>query len=342
VNLSMYKKLFSLVLMLTFVFAVSACGNSSSDEVGSSAESGGEDTNESVDFSLGAGSQGGVYYPVGVGVADILTNNMDGVTVTPEVTGASLENAVLLGNEEVEIGVVTVGDLFLAAEGQEPFKKELNNLTIMYQGLKPGAIQVLTLKDNGIDSIEDLKGKNVAVGPQGGGGWKAFSEILPYYDMSLDDMNPNYISYGDSIEQLSDGTVDATVITAGLPTPAVKQLASQEDYKVVPFEEEKLSKFLDEHKYYTSITIKKDFYEGMSEDVKTFATVNVVAVREDVDEDLVYEMDKVLFDNIDKLREAHPSIKTLDLEMASSYKGFKYHPGSVKFFEEEDIEVPSE
>jgi uncharacterized protein len=328
------RKFVSMMVVLGMVLTIAACGNSSTTNK--------EGSGGDLDFSLGAGSQGGVYYPVGVGIAEILNNNMDGITVTPEVTGASLENVVLLGNNEVEIGISTVGDLVLAAEGKEPFKKELDNLSILNVGLKPGAVQVLTLKENGIDSIEDLKGKRVSVGPQGGGGWKAFSEILPYYDMTLEDIEASYLSYGDSIGQLTDGMIDATVITAGLPTPAVMQLAAEEDFAVIPFDEDKLNKFLDEHKYYAKVTIKSSLYKGMTEDVNTYATVNAVVIRDDISEDVVYEINKTLFENLDKLREAHPSLKQLDIEMAAAYKGFKYHPGSVKYFKEQGIEVPAE
>lgn len=328
-NWSFSKKasVFGLAVLMVLSIVLAGCGNSGGN---------------SGQFTLGAGSQGGVYYPVGVGIAEILTKNMEGVTVTPEVTGASLENAVLLGNQEVEMAILTAGDLVAGLKGEKPFEQKIDNVSVMFAGLKPGAVQVLTLKDNGIKSIEDLKGKKVALGPQGGSGWKAFAEILPYYNMSLEDVNASYISYGDSIEQLTDKTIDATVVTAGAPTPAVVQLATQSGMAFVPFDEAKLKKFLDEHPYYIASTIKKELYKGLEQDVNTYATVNVVAVSDSVDEEMVYNMLKTLYGHVEDFRKVHPTVQKISVESAGEFKGFRYHEGAAKFFKENGIEVPTE
>jgi TRAP transporter TAXI family solute receptor len=292
------------------------------------------------DISIGAGSQGGTYYPVAVGMAEVINKHMEGVTATPEVTGASLENQVLLGNQELEIAIVTAGDLVASRNGEPPFDSKIENVSVMYQGLKPGAVQVVALKDSGIRSIADLRGKKVSLGPQGGGGWKAFAEILPLYDMSLDDLKVSYLAYGDSIEQLTDGTLDAAVIAAGLPTAAIVQLAASAEFVMVPFDQDKLTAFLNDHQYYTKVTIRKEMYAGMTEDVETFATVNLVAIRDDLSEESVYNITKTLFDHLDELKSAHPSLQDLSLEFASEFKGFRYHPGAAKFFREKGFDVP--
>jgi TRAP transporter TAXI family solute receptor len=318
-----------LSIVCALILVLAACGNTGS----------GSAKNGKSGITLGTGDQGGVFYPVGVGFADILSKN--GMTVTPEVTGASLDNAVLLGNKEVEMAIITAGDIVTGKNGEKPFKNKIDNISVMFGGLKPGGVQVLALKKSGIKSITDLKGKRVSVGPQGGSGWKAFSEMLPYYGMSLDDIKPSYISYGDSIDQLTDGAIDASVIVAGTPTPAVVQLATKGDFVIVPFDADKLTKFLEEHKYYTTLTIPKDMYKGMDADIKTYATNNVFAVRDDVSDDIVYNSLKILFEHVDEFRNMHASIKTISVETASSFKGYRYHPGAVKFFKEKGIEVPA-
>lgn len=292
-------------------------------------------------ISLGAGNQGGAYYPVGVGIAEVISKNLSGTKVTPEVTGAATENVVLVGNGEVEMGITTAADLYKANKGVPPFDKAYKNVSVMFAGLKPGALQIVVLKDSPIKSISDLKGKKVGVGPQGGVGWQMFADILPHYGLKLEDIKASYISYQDSVDQLSDGNLDAAVIQAALPTPAITQLANTKAYRILSIENEKLDAHLKDRPYENRLTIPKGTYPGLDQDVTTLSSVNLVIVNDALSDELVYNMTKTVFDHLDQLHAVHASAKAINIDSATSFKGFRFHRGAVKFFKEKGKDVPA-
>lgn len=328
-------RLIAIVVAVCLLFMLAGCGpNTASQPSGTEQVSKGQ-------LALGAGSQGGVYYPVGVGIAEVITKHVPGVTVTPEVTGASTENVVLAGSGEVDIAIATAGDLYKASRGEPPFESEINNLSIFFGGLRPGAVQIVVREDSPIQSVADLRGKRVSVGPQGGGGVQAFSELLSSYGMTLDDIQASYVSYQESAEQVADGNLDAAVIVAAWPTPAITQLANTTAIRLLPIEQNVLDKFVQDRPYYIKVTIPKDTYEGQKRDVETFATVNLVIVRDDLSDEQVYEMTKAIFDHLDELHPVHPSANAITLESATAYKGFRYHPGAARYFKEKGRDVPT-
>jgi uncharacterized protein len=335
----------STVMGLVLALVLSGCGASKGTQgAAGPAPAAGEQKKAEADpkqLSLGAGSQGGVYYPIGVGVATVISKYVTTTSVTPEVTGAASDNLVLLGNGEIGIGITTAGDLYKGARGEAPYDKKYTNISVMFGGVKPGAVQIVVPKNSNVQSVADLKGKRVGVGPQGGSGWTAFAELLPYFGLKWEDIKPSYISYDESIDQMKDGNLDASVIVAGLPTPAVNSLAVQAPYRMLTLPKEKLDTFLKEHPYYIPVTVKQATYPKLDQDVATYATVNLVAVRDSLSEDLVYRMTQATFDHLDELQNVHASAKAITLESAISFTGYRYHPGAAKYFKEKGKEVPT-
>lgn len=292
-------------------------------------------------LSLATGSQGGTYYPVGVGIAQIITENVPDLVIEPEVTGAAVENLILVGTGEAQMGITTAEALYQGTLGLPPFREAYKDIQVMFSGLQPGAMQVVTLENSGITSIKQLKGKRVALGPQGGSGWKNFELLLEFYGMTLKDLKTTFVSYGESITQLKDGNVDAAVILAGIPTSAINELGVRHKFRILEVEPDILEAFMTKYPYYTTVEIAPSVY-GLPETVKVFATVNMVVVHKSVDKDTVYKATKAVFENLPKLHGIHPAATAITLETGSSYKGHAYHPGSAAFFKEKGIEVPTE
>ncbi|NLG78381.1 MAG: TAXI family TRAP transporter solute-binding subunit [Firmicutes bacterium] len=292
-------------------------------------------------LSLATGSQGGTYYPVGVGIAQIITDTVKGLVVEPEVTGAAIDNVILVGTGEAQMGIATAEALYQGTHGLEPFRESYKNIRVMFSGLQPGAMQVATLESSGIKSIRDLKGKRVALGPQGGSGWKNFALLLEFYGMTIKDFKTTFVSYEESINQLKDGNVDAAVILAGIPTSAIKELGVRHRFRLIQIEPDILEAFMKKYPYYQLVDIEPSVY-GLREKVTTFATINMVIVNSLVDKDTVYEATRAVFENLDKLHRIHPAAQAITLKTATSYKGHPYHPGAAAYFREKGIEVPEE
>ena len=295
-----------------------------------------------IQLTIAGGSLGGVYYPLAVGIAEVVSKNVPGVTATPQVTEASTQNVVLAGTGEVDIAIATAGDLYKASLGEQPFPRKFTNLSVWFGGLRPGAVQVVVRRDSPIRTLADLRGKRVSLGPRGGGGLQAFLELMPAYGLRLSDLRASYVSYQESADQLGDGNLDAAVIVAATPTPAVTQLASTTPVRLVPVERDRLERFLQEHPYYVAVTVPRTTYNGMDQDVLTFATVNLAIIRDDLSEELVYQMTRAIFENLPQLHAVHAAVRAINLDSATAFKGFRYHPGAARYFREVGRPVPTQ
>ena len=198
-------------------------------------------------------------------------------------------------------------------------------------------VQIVTLDPN-IKSVADLKGKNVSIGSSGSGVYYNALDILGAYDLTEEDINPTFQSFGDSVDALQDGKIDAAFVVAGAPTTAVTSLATSRDVYLISLDEEHIAKLKETSPYYTESTIAADVY-GTVEDCTTVAVGAIVIARDDVSQQDVYNFISTIYENIDSL--SHDKAKELDLEFAASVTNIPYHPGAAQYFAEKGIEVPT-
>ena len=187
--------------------------------------------------------------------------------------------------------------------------------------------------------MADLKGKSVSIGAAGSGVYFNAVDVLGAYGIDADkDINPTYQSFGDSVESLQDGKIDAAFVVAGAPTTAVTSLSATKQVYLVSLDDEHINKLIAESPYYSKNVIKKDVY-GTPEDVTTVAVMAVVIARNDASEDDVYNFISTIFNNVDEIKAAHAKGGELDLNFAASYGSVPYHPGAAKYFKEKGISV---
>ena len=165
-------------------------------------------------------------------------------------------------------------------------------------------------------------------------------DVLGAYGIDADkDINPTYQSFGDSVESLQDGKIDAAFVVAGAPTTAVTSLAATKKVYLVSLDDEHINKLIAESPYYSKNVIAKDVY-GTPEDVTTVAVMAVVIARNDVAEADVYNFISTIFENKADIASAHSKGNELDLNFAASYGSISYHPGAVKYFTEKGVKTP--
>ncbi|HHV17586.1 MAG TPA: TAXI family TRAP transporter solute-binding subunit [Thermoanaerobacterales bacterium] len=320
------KNLIWLVVSLLVISIVLAgCSNNA----GSSGE-GGNKSEENWQLSIGTASMGGAFFPVGQEIANLVTKYVDGAKMTPEVTAGALENPRLIANGDVELGITNANLAYFAANGMKPYEGKLEVSAVSL--LHPSVFHIITMADSPINSIADLKGKKIAVGPAGGGTLPILQALLEQYGLSMDDIVPNYLSYNDGFTQLSDGNVDVALALSGYPASAVVEISTSKDIKFIEIADDKLDNILAKYSYYSKVKVPKDVYK-LKGDATAIGVPNVLLVNNNLDEQLVYNITKAIFDNLDEFKEANANAKQIDIETADQTP-IPLHPGAKKYFDE--------
>ncbi len=340
------KKLISLGLAAAMALGLAACGTSTatSSSAASSAAAESAAGNEAVPQSapadlpqfvtVGTGATGAAFYPIGVAMANILTNDL-GVQATAQVTGGALENLQLVQEQTIDLGITMGNSAQAAYEGTGDYEgTPYTNVNALFGGLSKGYFQVVVLDDSSIQTMEDLKGKKVCMGPAGNGAISVAETIWNAYGFSVSDINATYLSYDDGISQLTDGNCDAVVVQAAAPSSAIQELAaSGKAYRFIPMDEKVANSLCEKYQYFGYGTLSAAIYDNCPADTQTMYITNCVIVRADLPEDAVYQITKSLMENIDSVKESHKAAGGLNLEGAVRVS-IPMHPGAQKYFEE--------
>lgn len=321
-----------LAIAAATALALTACGNNddnNGDEAG-----GDQDT---AFLTIATGGSSGVYYQVGATFSDLLSDEL-GSDSSVQATGASAENINLLTDGNAEIAF-TMGDANVQAlEGTGPFDGDPRDGLMAFAALYPNTVQIVATTASGIESVEDLAGANVAVGDVGSGVELNAQTILSAHDMSYDDLNADYLDYGEATDQMANGHIDAAFVTSGVPNPALTELATNTDFIVLPIEGEGRENLLSELDYFIEDVIPGDTYQ-QSEDVETVGVVNHLMVSSELSEDAVYDITRVFFENLDAIHNSHAAAEDITLEDATDGLTVPLHPGAERYFEENGVSV---
>ncbi|MBQ6909781.1 MAG: TAXI family TRAP transporter solute-binding subunit [Synergistaceae bacterium] len=285
-------------------------------------------------FSTG-GAQG-TYYGFG-GVLAGKVGETTSTQVTAITSGGSKANIEAMDDDDAQLGFVQTDVGAYAYKGMRLFEEKIDNFSTV-ANLYMEQVQIVTL-DPKIRTVADLKGKVVSVGAAGSGVYFNAADVLKAYGLDIEkDIQPTYQSFGDSVEALQDGKIDAGFIVAGAPTTAITSLSATKKVYLVSFDDEHILKLIADSPYYSKNVIAKEVY-GTDEDVTTVAVGAVVIARDDVREADVYNFLYGIFENKDAIAAAHAKGNDLDLNFAVSYTAVPYHPGAIKYFAEKGLNV---
>ena len=337
------KKTFALLLAMAMTLSLAACTTSEPEKApeadpAPSVETvkGGKDGGTSLNFTTG-GDQG-TYYGFG-GVVAGKVGEATSTKVTAITSGGSKANIEAMAAGDAQLGFVQTDVGAYAYEGTRLFDAKVDNFSTV-ANLYMEQVQIVTL-DESIKTVADLAGKNVSVGASGSGVYFNAVDVLGAYGLDVEkDINPTYQSFGDSVEALQDGKIDAAFVVAGAPTTAVTSLATTKQVYLVSLDQEHIDALIAESPYYSPNTIAADVY-GTPADVTTVAVGAVVIARDDVSAEDVYNFMFGTFENLESITAAHAKGAELALEFAASYGAVPYHPGAVEYYKEKGIEVPA-
>jgi len=323
-------KAFGLILVLALGLVVSGCTQSETQTR----------TTQSQEITIYTGGTGGVYFPLGSKYAEILTKN--GISAKAVTSGASVANAKAIADGNAQAAILQNDVAYYSYKGLYMFEgaaiQNIRGLAALY----PETIQFIVRADSDIKTLQDLAGKKVAIGAPGSGVAVAAEQILKAAGIwdSIEKVNQDF---NEASQSLKLGQVDAAIIVAGIPTPSVNQIAVQTPVRLLPIPDDVLNKLREQgYIFYVRQVVPKDTYNGVEEDTPTLAVKAMLAVSTDLSEDTVYQMTKILFENVDQLRAVHQKAQSISLETALEGMSIPLHPGAVKYYEEQGITVPDE
>jgi TRAP transporter TAXI family solute receptor len=294
---------------------------------------------DSVTVLTGRGNS--LYYILGVPLAEAIEQAMPGVKTTVRGTKGSAENLTLLEGGRGEIAFASGEALADAWAGNEDagFKTPLRKprgIAAIY----PDYIQIVARADSGIRTLDDLKGKRISVGAPRSPieliARRIFAAAgLPYASFA----RVEYFPFGESVEVLKDGRIDATLQSAAPGALAVRDLANALDIVVVPIPPEVIGRI--DNRAYEPGVIPANTYRGQPADVPVAALRNYIVTREDVDADLVYELTKAFWNGVDRLKAVHSAAQTIDRKHALDGMPVPLHPGAEKYYREVKLLAPA-
>lgn len=285
-------------------------------------------------LSIATGGTSGTYYPLGGDIANLFNTAIEGVKANAQATGGTAENLRLIDAGDAELGTVQNDVSAYAFEGTDSFEGEVINSFSVVTSLYPEVIQLVARADSGIETIEDLRGKRVSVGAAGSGTYFNAVHMLEAAGMSLDDIDEQFLSFSESGDAAKNRQIDAFFCTAGIPNAAITELTSGSEAKVIALSQETVDALLAAKPFYVDFTIPAGTYPGIDEDVKTVAITALLVCSNDLDEELVYQMAKNLYERGEELL-THAKKVEITLETALDGVGnLPLHPGAERYFKE--------
>lgn len=296
-------------------------------------------TSKEIYISIATGGTAGTYYPLGGALAKIFNDNIEGVNANVQSTGASVENVGLISKGEAEISFIQNDITYYATTGTEAFegKEKVTNLRGMAM-IYPELVQIIATEESGIKTVEDLKGKKVAIGAPGSGVEANARQVLAVHGMTYDDLGKaDYLSFNEAADQLKNKQIDAAFLTAGIPTSAVTEVGQTSKIVVVPIASDKIAKLNETYPFYTEVVIPANTYGGQSTDITTAAVMAMLVVSDKLEDDLVYKLTKEMFEKRQVIIDTHSRGNDIKLETALKGMPIELHPGAKRYYDEKGI-----
>ncbi|MNF38619.1 ABC transporter, phosphonate, periplasmic substrate-binding protein [compost metagenome] len=280
------------------------------------------------------GGTSGVYYPIGVGLSQLYSNGIADAKTSVQATKASVENLNLLQSGRGELALALGDSVADAWNGVEDagFKAPLKKLRAI-AGTYPNYIQIVANKESGITTLADLKGKRISVGAPKSGTELNARAIFAAAGLSYEDMGKvEFLPYAESVELIKNRQLDATLQSSGLGMAAIRDLAATLPINFVAIPADVTGKI--DNAAYLPAVIPAGTYDGQDVDIATVAIQNILVSHEDVSEEVAYQMTKLMFDNLERLGNAHSAAKDIKLEGAAKNLPIPLHPGAERFYKE--------
>jgi hypothetical protein len=293
-------------------------------------------------IAIATGGTGGVYYPLGGGMANVLSKYVPGVQATARVTGGSVDNLKLIGSKQSEVGLVMVDAALDALKGQDKFKGTpipVRTLMVLY----PNRMHVVSIEGAGVTKMSDLKGKRVSTGSPGSATEVMAFRVIEAAGLDKDkDMRRERLGAAESVNAIKDRKIDAFFWVGGLPTAAVTDLGATPGVKIVMIDQaDQVSKM--NAKYggiYSAGVIPAGTYPGQDKDNKVSVVQNILVANASMPDKMAYDIVKTFFEKRDELIAVHGEARNFVLEAQTNKNTtIPWHPGALKYLAEKGVKM---
>ncbi len=297
---------------------------------------------QGLNIAIATGGTGGVYYPLGGGMANVLSKHVPGVQATARVTGGSVDNLKLIGSQQSELALSMVDAALDALKGQDKFKGtpvEVRTLMVLY----PNRMHVVSIEGTGVEKMADLKGKRVSTGSPGSATEVMAFRVIEAAGLDKDkDMRRERLGVAELVNALKDRKIDAFFWVGGLPTAAVTDLGATPNVRIKLIDHADLVDKMNA-KYdnlYTSGVIPAKTYPGQDKDNTVTVVQNILVSNAKMADQVAYDIVKTFIERRDDLIAVHGEAKSITLEnQVLKNSPIPWHPGAVKFFTERGVKM---
>lgn len=338
------KRILALTLAFVMLFSLAACGASKEAPAEVPAEKPAEApaetpaeapaSKETIIMTIGTGDTGGAMYPIGSTIAKIVNDNIPNVKMNVESTGGSVDNARMTSEGELELGLCAGDTAYNAYNGQKAFEGQAyDGYSVLFAYSVSTAI-FLSTEASGIEKPEDIAGKRMGMGMTGSGTAVALAEQLPIAGVDLTSFEAQYISVAESMEAMQNGQTDCYFGLGTMPQSALLELANNTPCNFFSYSDEQIATIMEKSPYYFRTVLPANTFNGQPEDVETFGVKGLVLVNKDVDEELVYQMCKAVWEHMDDMYAGHSSLKVMTEDFVASDLPLELHPGAARYWQE--------
>ncbi len=291
------------------------------------------------------GSTGGTYYPVGTIFSTLWNERLGetGVVASVQSSGGSVENLNMLKNGEAQLGIAMANLTLFAYEGSGKFEGNQFEDVRFVTALWPDVTQFVVTEKSGINSVSDLKGKTFNVGGAGSGTEYSSKVILDAVaGLSFDDIKAEHLGYFEASSAMQNAQIVGMNAEGGIPLSAVSEVAaSKTAVKLLEFTDEEYAKIKAVAPYYGQFTVPANLYSGVDKDTKTVGIKSTLITSASMDEELVYNLIKEIYENHDAIKGDHKALEVVTIEAAlQGLPPVPLHAGAIKYYEEKGIDVP--
>jgi uncharacterized protein len=295
---------------------------------------------QGLNIAIATGGTGGVYYPLGGGMANVLSKHVPGMQASARVTGGSVDNLKLIGSQQSEVALVMVDAALDALKGEDKFKGspvDVRTLMVLY----PNRMHVVSMEGTGVEKMSDLKGKRVSTGSPGSATEVMAFRVIEAAGLDKDkDMRRERLGVAESVNALKDRKIDAFFWVGGLPTAAVTDLGATPNVKIKMIDHadtvEKMNKKYDN--LYTTGVIPAKTYPGQDKDNPIAVVQNILVANAKMSDKVAYDIVKTFIEKRDELVAVHAEAESIKLENQSPKNSpIPWHPGAVKYFSEKGL-----
>lgn len=314
----MFRKIFTVLLICCSALILGGCNNDITSL-------------KKNDLTIATGSTGGTYYPLGLALKDALNKNIRDCNSKVISTRGSMQNVRLLQSQFADMAFIQGDIAYYAANGLEMYVDRKATKLRCLASLYPEIVQIVVRKDSGIKTIDDLRDKRVSVGPVDSGTELNSRQILQNYDISFEDLFVKYMDFSTAAQALAQGDIDAAIMTAGYPTPAIENLARNTDIALLPIEDEYLDELIAKHPFYSKVTLPTSSYNSQA-NISVAAIPCLLVATTRMEPDDATKILTVLYNNPTAMRRSNTAANVIDKSTALVGMSITGHDGASKFF----------